>query len=138
MTTLDQFGDVLTVTTTSPDVPVLQIPLHESAQGAIISLSPPNWVFGDVSVLGAKYLPFFVKNTGNIPALLSFGVAPAGTWSAWLPETVVAGGGHTAVGSLVFLPATLGPFFASFSVASGSPLCAPLPVGAANLIGTGK
>lgn len=137
-TTLDQFGDILTITTTSPDVPVLQIPLHESAQGAILSLSPPNWVFGDVGVLGAKYLPFFVKNSGNSPALLTLSVAPPGTWNGWLPETVVAGGGHTAVGALVFLPTSLGPFFASFSISSSSPLCAPLPLGAANLIGTGK
>ncbi|MEO8878027.1 MAG: choice-of-anchor D domain-containing protein [Polyangiaceae bacterium] len=133
-TTPDFFADTLTIV--ASDGPH-SIPLHETAQGAILAESVSRADFGGVNDGTTATSVFTVTNSGNVSAGISFstsnpafGVTPQGQ--------VVGGQGGSSTTTISFSPTTSVSYAGSttMTVPGGTVLCAPLPA-AISLSGTG-
>ncbi len=129
LTSLDAFGDILTIVTDVANDVSHPINLHQTANGAILSFAPGTVDFGQVPVDNTATAPFAVINDGNTspsitltPDNAAFTLTPAtalvapGSSSTALTGTFAPGSSVVAQSGLVAL-----------SLDAGEPLCAPLP-----------
>lgn len=131
----DAFGDVLTVTTDVPGDSPHQIPLRQTARGAVLTLAPPALAFGAVPVGVTASASFTIANSGNAGAALA--LAPGQPSVFDLPATAQVPAGGAAALSAQFSPAAAVAYSDLATLAAGTTvLCAPLPAGL-GLGGTG-
>ena len=129
LTSLDAFGDILTIVTDVANDVSHPINLHQTANGAILSFAPGTVDFGQVPVNNTASAPFAVINDGNTspaitltPDRAAFTLTPAGplvapgSSSTALTGTFAPGSSVAAESAQVAL-----------SLDAGEPLCAPLP-----------
>jgi hypothetical protein len=126
--TPDLYADTLILTTTIPGDWAHLIKLHQTAQGAILTLSQSTIDFGNVPIASSANATMSVVNSGNLQASISlvvgntvFGGTPAGL------SPVPAGSALNA--TLSFLPVVIGAQSGSLELQGDAPdvLCAPLP-----------
>ncbi|MDP3151074.1 MAG: choice-of-anchor D domain-containing protein [Archangium sp.] len=129
LTSLDAFGDILTIVTDVANDVSHPINLHQTANGAILSFAPGTVEFGQVPVNNTATAPFAVINEGNTsPAITlttdnaAFTLNPAGA--------LVAPGSSSTALTGTFAPGTsvaAESALVALSLDAGEPLCAPLP-----------
>ncbi len=136
--TPDLYGDVLTVATDVTGDPAHDIPLRQTARGAVFAMSASSIDFGTVPVGVAAGSQFSLTNTGNAGGALSFVLAQPTIFN--LPASVSVAGGGSAVVTGTFTPqaATGYSDTASLSVSASTVLCQPLPVAQLTLAGAGS
>ncbi len=137
-TAAEAFGDTLSIVTDVANDTSHPITLHQTANGAILSLAPSSLDFGLVPINNTANAPFSVVNDGNAAASVtltsdntSFNLNPAG-------PTAINGGASGAV-TATFAPGTSvvpQTAHASAAVDAATVLCAPLPP-ALTMTGTG-
>lgn len=135
--TPNQYGDTLTVTTdVVGDLPH-DIPLRQTARGAIFALSSTALSFGSVPVGGSSSIQFTLTNNGNAPGALNFTAGQPLTFST--PQNASVNGASSVGITGTFTPqsATAYQDTAVVSAAMGTVLCAPLPLTMMQLTGTG-
>ncbi len=131
------YGDTLTVTTdVTGDVPH-DIPLRQTAHGAIFALSATSIDFGSVPVGVAAGSQFSVTNNGNAPGTLAFAPAQPNLFS--LPAAVPVGAAAAAIATATFSPpATMSYSDTATITAPSTVLCQPLPTASLALAGAGS
>ncbi len=121
----DAFGDTLSITGTGGPVNEVQtVALHETAQGAVLTLNPAG-----LSFTGNGSKNFTVNNSGNLAAAytLSVGGADAARFSV-SPTSGTANGGGSVTETVTYTRALLGaPFSANLTLSTTAGRCAPLP-----------
>jgi hypothetical protein len=120
------YDDTLTIT--PQGATAVNVPLKESAVGAVLGVNMPNTHFGTVTNTTAT-LPFTVVNTGNQAAAASLAVTGTGFGAAFTGSTSVPAGGN-APGSASFHATTNATINGTLTVAAPN-LCAPLPTAVA-------
>lgn len=134
--TSDLFGDTLTVTTDAPGDTPHAIALHQTARGAVLSLSASSLDFGAAVLGNAGLAPLTVTNSGNAPALLRLEAADKAAFA--LPDLIWVPAGTTARPLALFLPHKAQLYSDSAVVlAPSTVLCQPLPLNTLTLSGTG-
>lgn len=121
--TPDLYADTLTLTTDIPaDVPH-DVPLHETARGAILTQSATATAFGGVPIATTATSQFTLSNTGNVSA--SVGVAAVSSVFSFNPTTTVVGPSAGSVVMTSFRPTTATAYTdtATLTLASGTPSC---------------
>jgi hypothetical protein len=121
------YGDTLTVTTTAPSAAPVNVPLLESATGAVLAISMAKTAFGPVNANSSASLPFSVVNTGNENAALTLSVGGAGFTAAFTGSATAAAAGGSAPGNVTFSPPSASTTLASgtISVKSSGDVCVP-------------
>ncbi|MDP2269342.1 MAG: choice-of-anchor D domain-containing protein [Archangium sp.] len=121
----DAFGDTLSITGTGGPVNEVQIvALHETAEGAVLTLNPAS-----LSLTDGQTKNFTVNNTGNLSAPYTIAVGGANPGSfAVTPTSGTAGAGGSVMESARYnKPLLSGPQSATVSVGTAVVRCAPLP-----------
>jgi hypothetical protein len=137
-TQADAYGDVLTVTTTAQGNESLTVPLHMTALGAILALSPSSLDFGLVKAnKNSKSLQFNLINSGNLAAGVTVSATGNAMFTASVGSTQVSGNGGVAQGTATFAPTGAGQAKASLKLETQTGLCAPLPTGIDFMTGLG-
>ncbi|MBV9947905.1 MAG: choice-of-anchor D domain-containing protein, partial [Myxococcales bacterium] len=130
--TPDVYAGTITMTTDLPGDAPHAVSLHETAQGAILSLTPASVgsgiPFGPVSVGSMAGVPFGIANGGNAPASVTVSVVDAQDFQA-IPGTATVAGGSTSAVTAVFMPQSVQSFSDSLSLSTNDVLCAPVPTG---------
>lgn len=129
------FGDVLTVTTDVPGDLPHEVPIKQTAYGAILMWVTANTVdFGASNVNVKSPAKFFtLANVGNAAAQVKLSASAQFLGTS---GTVAAGGG-TFVSSVTYTPDNLGPQSGKLAISTDSPLCQESPGGLA-VSGSGK
>lgn len=126
--TPNQWGDTLTVTTdVVGDLPH-DIPMRQTARGAVFALSATALSFGSVPVGASNNVQFTLTNNGNAPGALNF---TAGQPLIFTTPMNAAVNGASSVGITgTFTPQSATAYMdtAVVSVAMGTVVCAPLPL----------
>jgi hypothetical protein len=139
-TTQDLYSDTLTIATDIANDSTHTIALHQTAKGAILSISPGAYAFGNVPSNSTSVNAFTVTNSGNATAnvsLASSDTAKFPVTSGAGPTAVLAGASTSA--SVTFTPgSTPGTYPANLTLSTGANdvVCAPNP-GAVAMTGTG-
>jgi len=128
----DALADTLVITTTSASDQPHNISLHETAQGAILTLAPTAVTVNSAVVAFQSYT---VGNTGNYSAGFTITAAttqgPANTFTANLTSgTLSSGVGGTQSGQLTIQPPPMGSQYLgtlTLAAAPGAILCQDLP-----------
>ncbi len=126
-TIADAFADTLTLTATGGPINETQtVALHETAQGAVLTLNP-----GALSFSGSSSKNFTVNNAGNLAAAYTLALSgtDAGRFSV-SPTSGTAGGGSSVTQTVTYTRPTLNlnpPYIAEVTLSSSGGLCAPLP-----------
>lgn len=137
-TTENLYGEGLTLTTDIPGDAPHNIPLQQTARGAILSLSTDSLDLGRVAFGTTGVRPLVLENDGNgtvtvTPVITQGATAPfAVTWNG---ANQLAGGG-TLEGEVAFAPTGLGSESAAVQFEVDGPLCGPLPEGVVEAQGT--
>jgi hypothetical protein len=139
-TTQDLYSDTLTIATDIANDSTHIIALHQTAKGAILSISPGAYAFGNVPSNSTSVNTFTVTNTGNATANVSLASSntamfPVSTGAG--PSAVLADASNSA--NVTFTPgATPGNYTGNLTLSTGASdvLCAPNP-GAVAMTGTG-
>jgi hypothetical protein len=129
------YNDILTVSTTvSGDMPH-QIQLTQNAYGVILGLSTTTLAFPNTTIDQQRAFSLALTNSGNAPAPVSFTVSGSPVFT-FDPMFMALPG--TSTPNAYFLPTSASTYSATATmvVASGTPICQPLP-GMLNLSGTG-
>jgi hypothetical protein len=134
-TAADAFADTLSITGAGGPVNETQtVALHETAQGAVLTLNPTA-----LSFTGNGTKNFTVNNAGNIPAsyTLAVGGADPMRFSVSPSSTTASGGGSVTEAVTYTRPGIYlgGTFTANITLSTSAGLCAPLP-GAVSLSGS--
>ncbi len=131
------YGDTLTVTTDVASDSPHDIPLRETARGAIFAVSARSLDFGSVAVGSTAASQFTVSNTGNAAGSISFTPGQAAIFN--LPQGAVVAGNTSAALTGAFSPAAAASYTdtATVGVAGGTVLCQPLPFTSVSLAGIG-
>ncbi len=129
------FGDLVTVTTdVAGDVPH-EVPVKQTASGAILKWTTViPLAFGALPIgiaSGEKFLTLI--NDGNVAAA----VEVSGSTQFVGTSGSVPGGGGAFVSSVKYTPDTLGAQKAKIEITTAAPICQPLPTGIA-ATGSGK
>jgi hypothetical protein len=129
------FGDTLTVTTdVNGDTPH-DIPLRQTARGAIFQISSTSLAFGSIPVGVSASAQFSATNNGNAAGTLTF--APQNAVFT-LPATATVGPGASSVLTGQFAPTSATVYSDTAALGTSSTvLCAPLPSTTMSLSGTG-
>lgn len=124
--TANLYGDTLRVTTDVVGDAPHDIPLSQSARGAIFTISTPVLNFGDIAIGTVANSQFTLTNTGNAPGTLEFD--PGGQLFS-LPASVFVGANSSLPVSGTFSPMGMGMVTddAFLTVPTGTVLCQPLP-----------
>ena len=134
--TSDLFGDTLTVTTDAAGDTPHAIALHQTARGAVLSLSASSLDFGAAVLGNASLAALTVTNSGNAPALLRLEAVDKSVFA--LPDLIWVPAGSTAQPLALFLPQKAQLYSDSAVVlAPSTVLCKPLPLTTLTLSGTG-
>ncbi len=134
-TTDNLFGDTLSVSSTvAGDSPHL-IPLRQTAQGSIFSVSTGSIAFGTVVVGQTGGFQYSVTNSGNAAGTLKFQPTNA---VFTMPSALVVAGGTSSSPTAQFAPTAAQPYSDTATVSAPSTvLCQPLPLTSMSLSGTG-
>lgn len=122
----DFYGDTLTVNTDVIGDEPHVVTLSQTASGAILAFNPASVNFGDVPVGGTGMAQFQVVNTGNVDAKVTVSGA-AGFSATPSAATTVVHGSETAFTGTFAPGSTTTTVDGTFSVATTSALCGPLP-----------
>ena len=129
LTSEDAFGDIFTIVTDVANDGSHAINLHQTANGAILSLAPTAVNFGQVPVQNTASAPFAVVNQGNTSPSVSlssdnpkFVTTPSGPLVAAAGASTPLTGTYSPGSSVVVESALV-----QLSLDGGEPLCAPLP-----------
>ncbi len=129
LTSLNAFGDILTIVTDVANDVSHPLSLHQTANGAILSFAPGTVDFGQVPVNNTATAPFAVLNDGNTsptitltPDDAAFTLNPAGALVAPGTSSTALTGTFAPGNSVVAESAQV-----ALSLDAGEPLCAPLP-----------
>jgi hypothetical protein len=125
--TAGAFNDTLTITPVAPGITVTQVPLTQSAQGAILAVTMATTDFSTVQANATGSLPFSVKNTGNVDATLSATPGGSGFGASLTGGTTATANGGTRAGTATFTPPALGAANGSLLVSSTTAQCGPAP-----------
>jgi hypothetical protein len=126
-TTADAFGDTLTISASGgPINETHTVALHETAQGAVLTLNPSSLAF-----TGNGSKNFTVNNAGNLPANYTLALSgdDPGRFSV-SPTSGTANGGSSVTETVTYARPGLylgGTFTANVTFSSSVGLCAPLP-----------
>lgn len=135
-TEVNAFGDVLRIRTNAVGDQDHDIPLTQTAQGAVISSTPSAVGFEGTPITTTRTSPVSIRNSGNA----SITLAPAATgadYSVASTSAFALAAGGTSIVTARFSPTTVGAKSGAVALkASGGVLCAPLPP-ATTLSGTG-
>jgi hypothetical protein len=103
------------------------VAIHQTAQGAILSLNPGLLSMGSVKVGQAAQSTFDVVNNGNLTAALV--LSPMGGPDFRLAPTSVnvAGAGSASTVTVTFKPKATGAQNATVPLSTSTALCGPLP-----------
>jgi hypothetical protein len=123
----DFYGDTLTVNTDVIGDEPHVVTLSQTASGAILAFNPASVNFGDVPVGGTGMAQFQVVNTGNVDARVTVSGGGAGFSATPSAATTVAHGSEVAFTGAFAPGSTTTTVDGTFSVATTSPLCGPLP-----------
>ncbi|MBM4373804.1 MAG: hypothetical protein FJ095_01875 [Deltaproteobacteria bacterium] len=130
----DAFGDTLIVTTNIPGDAPHEIPIKQTATGAILKWNATPLDFGTQPAFVASPGKFVVvTNDGNASA----NVKVSGSGQFTSSEGVVPGGGGSLVSVVKYTPDNLGPQSGTIVLSTDSPICQPLPASVA-ATGAGK
>jgi alpha-tubulin suppressor-like RCC1 family protein len=127
--TTDLYADNLVITTNAEGDSPHTVSLHESAQGAILSVGVSSLPIGPAAVGGSASQSFTVTNSGNVAATVTLSTSGAPfAASPASPTSVAASGGLPASASFSpVAPLTLGPASGTLSVSATGALCGALP-----------
>ncbi len=132
------YDDALVLRTDIPSAAPVLVRLLESARGAILDFDLVALPFGDTPVTTTRALDVRLTNRGNSPATVTLG--PTSGPFAVTPSSATVEpppNGPPIALEATFAPgASVGPAAASLALATGDPLCAPLP--ALPMSGTGR
>ncbi|MBM4373803.1 MAG: choice-of-anchor D domain-containing protein [Deltaproteobacteria bacterium] len=118
------FGDTVTVTTNIPGDMPHEVPIKQTAVGAILTWNATPLDFGTQAAFVASPGKFVVvTNTGTQAAI----VKVAGTGQFTATEGAVPGGGGSFVSVVKYTPDDLGPQTGNFVLATDDAICQPLP-----------
>ena len=121
----DAFADTLSITGTGgPINETHTVALHETAQGAVITLNPTALVFTN-----GQSKNFTVNNSGNLSAAYTLAVAGSNPGSFTVTPTsgTAAGGGSVTEGASYAKPLLSGAQSATVTLSTTAGRCAPLP-----------
>lgn len=122
----DAVGDVLTVTTTIPGSVPRQVPLHQTAEGAILVFVPSSIPLGAVAVGGSASASLVLRNEGNVTAPVTLFTSDGSLQVSPAFDTLASGGELSSL--VTFSPVASGPYLGHVSVSAPSvTLCAPVP-----------
>lgn len=125
-TIVDAFGDTITAAIGSA---VETVTLHQTAQGAVITMLPTALDFASSPILAPKtFKDVSVSNTGNVVAAVTMAVTGTSYSLETLPNLDVANG-NSAIATVGFDPGTVATFNGSLTatVDPAIPMCAPAP-----------
>ena len=121
----DAFADTLSITSAGgPINEVHTVALHETAQGAVLTLNPT-----DLSFSGTQSKNFTVNNAGNLaaPYTLALGGSGSARFTVTPTSGTASGGGSVTETATYTRPLLGGANAASLTLSSTAGLCAPLP-----------
>lgn len=121
----DAFADTLSITGTGGPINESHtVALHETAQGAVITLNPAALTFTN-----GQSKNFTVNNSGNLSAAYTLAVAGSNPGSFTVTPTsgTAAGGGSVTEGASYAKPLLSGPQSATVTLSTTAGRCAPLP-----------
>lgn len=121
----DAFADTLSITSTGGPVDETHtVALHETAQGAVLTLNPTA-----LSFTYGQSKNFTVNNSGNLPAAytLAVGGNNPNSFAATPTSGTSAAGGSVTHGVTYNKPLLSGPQSASITLTTTAGRCAPLP-----------
>lgn len=104
-TDADYYADTLTITTNAANDSPHVISLHETAQGAILALSPTSLSFGSVAAPATSTQSFQLVNTGNFPATkVSLSLGSNTYFSLGASSNITVNGGSSVTDTATFKP----------------------------------
>lgn len=125
--TANLYGDLLTVGTDVFGDADHTIPIHMTARGAILTVTPEMIAFSDTAVGSSRNQSFTVQNTGNAPAAVSFNVTSSVFSITPQAHQTPATSGYNA--TAYFTPAAASAYTETvqLTVPAGTAICDTLP-----------
>ncbi len=125
--TVDLYGDLLTVSTDVFGDADHTIPIHLTARGAILTLTPGTAAFSDTTVGTSSSQTFSVTNSGNAPAAVSFNVTSSVFSITPQAHATPAASSYSATAYFTPAAATSYSETVQMTIPTGTAICDTLP-----------